>query len=131
MDNTNARYLTREALPFAVDGVVSDLSFISLELILPAVARLLPSHGSAFLLFKPQFECGGKGLGKRGILPVSRHNALLDRFYDNAAALFLMPRGIVNAPLRPQKNVEYVVFLEKDGTALPKYRFLEQASHLV
>lgn len=131
MDNTNARYLTREALPFAVDGVVSDLSFISLELILPAVARLLPSHGSAFLLFKPQFECGGKGLGKRGILPVSRHNALLDRFYDHAAALFLMPRGIVNAPLRPQKNVEYVVFLEKDGTALPKYRFLEQASHLV
>ena len=99
--------------------------------ILPAVARILPEGGCVFALIKPQFECGGKGLGKRGILPVSRHNALLDRFYDHAAALSLMPRGIVNAPLRPQKNVEYVVFLEKDGTALPKYRFLEQASHLV
>ena len=131
MDGTNARYLKKEMLPFPVDGVVSDLSFISLELVLPAVRDILPAHGKAFVLFKPQFECGGRGLSKRGILPVPHHAALLDAFYDTAQALALMPRGIVNAPVRPQKNVEYVVFLEKEGEAIPKYRFLAQAARLV
>ena len=131
MDNTNARYLKKQDLPFPVDGVVSDLSFISLELVLPVVKDVLPDHGKAFVLFKPQFECGGKGLQKRGILPVSRHAALLDAFYDTAKSLSLMPRAVVNAPVRPQKNVEYVVFLEKGGECIPKYQFLAQAARLV
>lgn len=131
MDNTNARYLKRADLPFAVDGVVSDVSFISLELILPAVFDILPELGRAFVLFKPQFECGGKGLGKRGILPVSRHAALLDNFYEFCKALSLAPKGIVNAPIRPQKNVEYVVLLEKGGEPVPKYAFLSQAARLI
>ena len=82
------------------------------------------------MLFKPQFECGGKGLQKRGILPVSRHAALLDAFYDTASALSLAPQKIVNAPLRPQKNVEYVILLQKGGEAIPKYLFLSQAARL-
>lgn len=131
MDNTNARYLKKEDLPFPVDGVVSDLSFISLSLVLPAVRDILPEGGKAFVLFKPQFECGGKGLQKRGILPVSRHAALLDVFYDTASALSLSPQKIVNAPLRPQKNVEYVVLLQRGGEAIPKYRFLAQAARLL
>ena len=131
MDNTNARYLKKDDLPFPVDGVVSDLSFISLELVLPVIKDVLPERGKAFVLFKPQFECGGKGLQKRGILPVSRHAALLDLFYDTAKALSLMPRDVVNAPVRPQKNVEYVVFLEKGGECIPKYQFLAQAARLV
>ena len=131
LDNTNARYLKRGDLPIAVDGVVSDVSFISLELILPAILDILPEHGKAFVLFKPQFECGGRGLGKSGILPVTRHAALLDGFYDTCKALSLAPKGIVNAPVRPQKNVEYVVLLEKGGEPVPKYLFLSSAARLV
>lgn len=124
MDRTNARYLTRASFPEPVDDVVSDLSFISLRLILPAVCDILPTGGRAFVLFKPQFECGGKGLGKSGILPVSRHAALLSSFYDFASALFLAPAGIVNAPIVPRKNIEYLILLKKGLAGIPRDAFL-------
>ena len=87
LDRTNARYLTRSDFSEPLDDVVSDLSFISLRLVLPAVCEILPEDGRAFLLFKPQFESGGRGLGKSGILPRKYHRALLSEFYDLACSL--------------------------------------------
>lgn len=131
MDRTNARNLTHSDFPEPIRLVVSDLSFISLRLVLPAVSDILREGGRAFLLFKPQFECDGVGLGKNGILPKARHAALLSDFYDRAESYALMPRGIVNAPVFPQKNIEYVVFLEKNGVALAKERFLALADRIL
>ena len=130
MDETNARYLTKESFPQQLDGIVSDLSFISLKLVLPAVSEILASGKRAFVLFKPQFECGGKGLGKGGILPVRYHGALLAEFYWFCSSLSLAPRAIVNAPVVPRKNVEYVVFLQKDGAAVSADAFLKMAETL-
>ena len=127
MDDTNARFLTEESFPEPIDGIVSDLSFISLRLVLPSICKILPSGGSALVLFKPQFECGGKGLGKSGILPVRLHGDLLGEFYEFCVCLGLAPCGIVNAPLRPKKNVEYVVWLTKGGNSVPKESFLRKA----
>lgn len=123
MDNTNARYLDQESFPEQIDGVVSDVSFISLRLILPAVKEFLCKNGNAFVLFKPQFECGGIGLGKSGILPVSKHAALLSSFYDFCLEIGLFPHGIVNAPLREKKNTEYVICL-KNSVGIDKKTFL-------
>ncbi len=131
MDKTNARRLTSESFPERIHGVVSDLSFISLKLVLPAVAQVLPAHGRAFVLFKPQFECGGKGITKNGILPAGLHKPLLADFYAFCLTQQLAPRAVVNAPLVPRKNIEYVVFLEKEGTALPLFAFLAQAEKRV
>ena len=127
MDHTNARFLTREHFPQQPDGVVSDLSFISLRLVLPAVAALLDSGGRAFVLFKPQFECEGRGLGKGGILPVRFHRDLLAAFYRFCLPLALAPRDIVPAPVVRRKNVEYVVYLEKDGDPVGEDAFLKAA----
>lgn len=129
MDETNARYLTSTSFPEAIDCVTGDLSFISLRLILPAVVDILPEGGRAFVLFKPQFECEGKGIGKSGILPVSRHAALLKSFYRFACDLGLPPQDVVNAPIRPKKNVEYIVFLKKGGTAVKEGVFLQNAQN--
>lgn len=128
MDRTNARYLKRENFPVPLDGVVSDLSFISLKLILGAVSDLLDNGKRAFVLFKPQFECGGKNLGKNGILPRRYHGSLLRDFYHFCISLFLSPMGIVNAPLREKKNVEYIIFLEKGGKSIFLEEFLHSAS---
>lgn len=127
MDETNARFLTRDQFSDIIDGVVSDLSFISLSLILPVISDLLKEGGRAFLLFKPQFECGGVGLSK-GILPVRYHKALLSGFYDGCLSHSLAPQAIVNAPIHAHKNVEYVVFLVKDGTPVTREEFLRRAS---
>ena len=131
MDSTNARYLSRRDFPEPLDGVVSDLSFISLKLVLPAVSDLLTESGRAFVLFKPQFECGGKGLGKGGILPVRYHRALLAEFFAFCSALALAPQNIVNAPLSARKNVEYVVFLKKGAPAADTETLLRRAAALI
>lgn len=129
MDGTNARYLKGEDFPEGTE-VVSDLSFISLRLVLPAIGRILRSGGRAFVLFKPQFECEGKGLGKSGILPRGRHAALLADFYDFACGLSLAPQKLVNAPVREKKNLEYVLLLRKDGTPTEKKELLACAERL-
>ena len=131
MDETNARYLVREDFPESLDGVVSDLSFISLKLVLPAVAQLLEEGGRAFVLFKPQFECGGHGLGKGGILPVKYHRALLAEFYAFCLTLGLSPRAIVNAPVHPHKNIEYIVFLQKGASPLSVDVFLQRSEKIL
>ena len=128
MDRTNARYLTREQFPEKIDAVVSDLSFISLSLILPVISALLDRGGRAFVLFKPQFECGGRGLGKSGILPVKYHAALLSEFYERCLSALLAPMSIVNAPIHAKKNVEYIVFLQKDGRQISREEFLRLAA---
>lgn len=130
MDRTNARYLERSSFSEPVDDVVSDLSFISLRLVLPAIAKILPEGGRAFLLFKPQFECGGVGLGKSGILPRSRHAPLLDAFYEFACGMDLAPQGIVNAPVVEGKNLEYILFLQKGARPIEKYKFFMQSNNI-
>lgn len=52
----------------AADFVCTDVSFISLRLILPHIHRLLRSGGEAVALIKPQFEAGRSALNKKGIV---------------------------------------------------------------
>ncbi len=50
------------------DVAVVDVSFVSATLVLPAVERLLHPGAEAWVLVKPQFEVGPKGLGRNGIV---------------------------------------------------------------
>ena len=128
MDGTNARYLKRTDFPEPIDVVVGDLSFISLKLVVPAVCDILEEGGKAFLLFKPQFECGGVGLGKSGIVPTRYHLNLLKNFYAFCIESGMSPLGVVNAPIREKKNIEYVVFLQKSGIPVTEWEFLRESS---
>ncbi len=67
MENTNARDIYPEDLPFLPDIVTTDLSFISQTLVYPAVARVL-KKGYFISLVKPQFEAGRENIGKGGIV---------------------------------------------------------------
>ncbi len=111
MDNTNARYLTRADFPEPIDGIVADVSFISLRLIFPVIKNLLNNDGEAFVLIKPQFECEKKNIGKSGIVHPSAHMDIVKRVLGYAVENGLYPFGIVNAPIRKGKNIEYVLRL--------------------
>lgn len=131
MDGTNARFLTAESFPEPIGGIVCDVSFISLRLVLPAFANILScSGGRAFVLFKPQFECEGKGLGKSGILPVVSHKPLLKDFYAFCARVGFAPQNIVNAPVRPKKNIEYIIELSLHGEPLTEREFIGRAEKI-
>lgn len=112
MENTNARYLTEENFSESIDGVVTDVSFISLRLIFPAIKAILGERGDAFVLVKPQFECEKKNIGKSGIVHTSAHAGIVDKVLGFAAENGLAPFGIINAPVRKGKNIEYVLHLK-------------------
>ena len=69
LEGVNARHLDAAALPLQrFDLIVGDLSFISLTLVLPALAPLLAEGGELLMLAKPQFELQPADIGRGGIV---------------------------------------------------------------
>ncbi len=68
LEGVNARALTRQQLPAAVELVVIDVSFISLRHILPALPPLLTPAADIVALVKPQFEAARREVGKGGVI---------------------------------------------------------------
>ncbi len=112
MDRTNARHL--DALPEPVSLIVGDLSFISLSLILPTVARLLAPDGEAVLLVKPQFEAGRDAIAKGGrVKSEALRGAAIDQAKAAAVRNGFAVVGGMDCPLPGAKagNIEYFVHL--------------------
>ena len=112
-ENFNARYMTREDLPETPELAVTDVSFISLRLILPPIVSVLAPGGAIVALIKPQFEVG-KGQAPGGLV---RDEALrlaardgIVRFAEEELGLSLA--GLAESPIRGREmgNVEYLSF---------------------
>ena len=118
MERVNVRTLRREQLPFVPDGVVADLSFISLSLVLPTLVSVASESADYVLLVKPQFEVGKALVGKGGVVrdPDSWKLAL-EKVVDEAEKLGLGLAGTVpSAVPGPAGNREFFVHL-KAGAA--------------
>ncbi|MFL0580796.1 TlyA family RNA methyltransferase [Dietzia sp. 179-F 9C3 NHS] len=118
-DKTNVRTLTSEAIGGEVDLVVADLSFISLPLVLPALAACTRVGGDLLPMVKPQFEVGRNRVGAGGVVrdPALRHEAVLG-VVRSAAEVGLRTEGCVASPLPgPSGNVEYFLWLRRSPDA--------------
>jgi 23S rRNA (cytidine1920-2'-O)/16S rRNA (cytidine1409-2'-O)-methyltransferase len=71
LERTNARGLTREDVPERISLVTVDVSFISVRLLLPSLARAAPG-ADLLVLVKPQFEVGRDEVGKGGVVRSDR-----------------------------------------------------------
>lgn len=120
MDERNARFLTKNDFDEKLDGIVVDCSFISLKLLLPTFGGLLDGADKLFALIKPQFECGRGYLPKSGILKDAkvRETAVLGVIFEAKNYGFKLI-NISEAPKFKDKNVEYVVYLSKEGDEMP------------
>jgi 23S rRNA (cytidine1920-2'-O)/16S rRNA (cytidine1409-2'-O)-methyltransferase len=130
VDRTNVRYLTPEQIGGPVDVVVSDLSFISLLVVLPALIGCVAPRSTApadlVLLVKPQFEVGRERVGRGGVVREPELRADAVRTVAAAAQeQGLEVRGLATSPLPgPAGNVEYLLWLsstvdaEEPGTVL-------------
>ena len=114
IDNFNARNLNSSLFLEKLDGVVIDVSFISLTYILEGVSNILSDGAHVLALIKPQFECESRKVGKRGIVHSSdtRRN-ILNKILDSSVKCSLIPQNLTNAPIVNGKNMEYIVLLEK------------------
>jgi 23S rRNA (cytidine1920-2'-O)/16S rRNA (cytidine1409-2'-O)-methyltransferase len=68
LEGVNARHLDETHIPVPFQGLVSDVSFISLKLALPPALAMAEAGAFASLLVKPQFEVGKDGIGKGGLV---------------------------------------------------------------
>jgi 23S rRNA (cytidine1920-2'-O)/16S rRNA (cytidine1409-2'-O)-methyltransferase len=117
LERTNVRTLAPELIGGAVDLTVADLSFISLRLVLPALAGCTRPDGDLALMVKPQFEVGRELVGAGGVVrdPALRADAVL-AVAAAAAQLGYGVAGVVASPLPgPSGNVEFFVWLRREA----------------
>ena len=121
LDRTNVRDLDAERIGGPVDLTVADLSFISLRLVLPALARVTRDGGDLVLLVKPQFEAGREAVGRGGVVRDPAARAAAVRAVAGTAAslgLGLGVAGLCPSPLPgPAGNLE--LFLHLHAGAAP------------
>ena len=118
-ERTNVRHLDVAALAAPsedglVDGVVADLSFISLRTVMPALRRVLRDDGWMVLLVKPQFEAGRAIVGRgRGIVrDPAAWSAVLEQVAGSAVEAGTSIMDVVVAPIRgADGNVEFLLVL--------------------
>ena len=115
LERTNARYLSHEIIPEEPDFASIDVSFISLKLILPAVASVLWQEGEVVCLIKPQFEAGREKVGKKGVVrDPAVHREVLERFLDHAKDSGFTVIDLTYSPIRgPEGNIEYLGHLRR------------------
>ena len=109
-EKVNARYLSAVDFDEPIEFVSVDVSFISLKMILPAVAKFL--DGELVALIKPQFEVGKKDLGKGGIVrdEVKRAEAVASVLAFARETAFDV-RGVIESPVKgAEGNVEYLMY---------------------
>jgi 23S rRNA (cytidine1920-2'-O)/16S rRNA (cytidine1409-2'-O)-methyltransferase len=118
------------ALPRGVyaDLGVVDVSFISLDKILPALWELLTPPKEVVLLVKPQFEVGRDRVGKKGVVRDSATQAdAIFQVWKAAKALGWEERGLTWSPLLgPAGNIEYLLWLGIDSEQQSEQNAVEE-----
>lgn len=125
-EGLNIRYLRLSDIGDPVEIVVSDLSFISLKLVLASLVRVCTVNAQLVLMVKPQFEIGRERLPRTGVVtdPQQRQEAV-SNVIATAVDEGLVPRGVAASPLPGQDgNKEFFFWATHDRTADQKDGFV-------
>jgi 23S rRNA (cytidine1920-2'-O)/16S rRNA (cytidine1409-2'-O)-methyltransferase len=110
-EQTNARYLSEEAVPELCSFACMDVSFISAGLVLPAVVERLTADAEMIVLAKPQFEVGKEEVGKGGIVrDPDLRRAAADKVEDALTSAGFQKIETMESPLPgAEGNVEFLI----------------------
>jgi 23S rRNA (cytidine1920-2'-O)/16S rRNA (cytidine1409-2'-O)-methyltransferase len=109
-ERLNIRHVTVADLGGPVDGVVADLSFISLRVVAPNLVELATPDADVVLLVKPQFEAGRDRVGKGGVVrDPAVHREVLGAVVRDLGAAGLGIVAVIASPMRgADGNVEFL-----------------------
>ena len=119
LDRTNVRLMQPGDLEYAPELIVADLSFISLELVLPALAACAAEGADLVPMVKPQFEVGRQAVGAGGVVrDIEQRTQAVRRIAQAAYGLGWGTRDVAASPLPgPSGNVEFFLWLRHDAGA--------------
>ncbi|MBR1737809.1 MAG: TlyA family RNA methyltransferase [Firmicutes bacterium] len=117
MENTDIRDLKKEDIPDEIEFIGTDVSFISLEKVLPKADEILKNGGEMAVLVKPQFEAGREYVGKGGIVKdIKIRKRVVKKISDFAGQTGFEVCGIAVSPIKGSKgNTEYLMYIRKSG----------------
>ena len=104
----------------SLDGIVTDVSFVSLTRVLPPVLRYLRPDGFLICLIKPQFEAGRGDIGKRGVVrDPAVHRRVLTELLTFFSEMGWTAEQLTFSPITGgEGNIEYLVRLRRsDGVS--------------
>jgi 23S rRNA (cytidine1920-2'-O)/16S rRNA (cytidine1409-2'-O)-methyltransferase len=118
LERTNIRYVKQEDLGELSDFASIDVSFISLEKVIPAVLNLLNDQGVIVALIKPQFEAGREKVGKKGVVrEKSTHKEVIYKIANFARNQGINILDVDYSPIKgPEGNIEYLIYMTKDNS---------------
>lgn len=113
-EHVNARYLTLEQIGELADLISCDVSFISVTLLIPALAALLKPEGDWIVLIKPQFEVGRELVGKGGVVrDPAVHRLACDRVATAMNEAGFATRIIESPILGAEGNREFLLHAQR------------------
>jgi len=117
IDRTNIRYLTADKFDDLFEIATIDVSFISLDKVLPAVYNLIKERGEVVALIKPQFEAGREFIQKGGLVKKAKvHQMIIERVGEKAQKIGFAIQGLTFSPLKKTSgNIEYFIYLVKNS----------------
>ena len=113
LERTNIRYFDTTLISEEVDFISIDVSFISLELVLPVAKEICGEKGKIVALIKPQFEAGKGKVGKGGIVRDKKvHIEVIEKIIGLARDLDLNILALTNSPIKGTSgNIEFLIYL--------------------
>ena len=117
IDRTNIRYLTADKFDDLFELAAIDVSFISLDKVLPAVYNLIKEKGEVVALIKPQFEAGREFIQKGGLVKKAEvHQTVIEKICEKAQKIGFNIQGLTFSPLKKASgNIEYFICLIKNS----------------
>jgi len=111
IERVNIRQIDPALIPELADIAVIDVSFISLEKVIPAILQFLKPHADIAALIKPQFEVGRDQVGKGGIVrDLTARAAAIDRIATFVRGQGCDVKGVIPSPITGQDgNVEFLI----------------------
>ena len=125
MERVNVRYLS--SLPEPIDIVTIDVSFISLDHILPVASTVLTDGGECIALVKPQFEAGKDAVGRGGVVRDEHvRRTTVEQTIERAQRSNLGFKGLTRSPISgPAGNEEFLTWFRKGEIGIDPQPSLE------
>jgi len=115
IERVNIRAIEPALVPELVDIAVIDVSFISLEKVIPSILQFMGSGAELVALIKPQFEVGREQVGKGGIVrDEAARTAAVIRITEFIGSCSFAVKGVIPSPITGQDgNVEFLIYAVK------------------
>ena len=124
MERTNIRYVTPKQLGEKADFASIDVSFISINKIMPTVLNLVEDSGEIVSLIKPQFEAGREKVGKKGVVrEKSTHKEVIINIVENLLKENINILDLSFSPIKgPEGNIEFLIYFTKNISKITNFK---------